>query len=391
MARRWQEATWIESLDHLPGLNLMEKARARVIILSKPREDRELYLEGTYAEAAATIKALLKETRVGSFNPGPVSLPGGSGSTASRPAATPTASASIEANPVPRLDPVSATVLPIATKTNGGTCTAAAMTITSTNNTRSSSDGADDADPASSTAFKMGAINAEALSRVTAGPCATSRSLTNSKTPPAVAAIPSIVPFAEARPTGAPPARNSNLSTTSSGLRVRWANDQNSPPNPPQTHPSEIRHDCIAEDRSPSPPPSVPWWRSADPGASSMVGYKGCKGLDFASPSTSSSSSTTSSPRQSTAALNLAIYSLRTGISEAYDAVSRVRLNQPPIIFHSAADGTSQFGNAAQQQHRHQEHRKQLCKHYQTQEQKAIATACCGSPFAPAGAYNLAH
>ncbi|GIL48644.1 hypothetical protein Vafri_5115 [Volvox africanus] len=371
----------------------MEKARARVIILSRPREDRELYLDGTYAEAAATIKALLKETRMGSLNPGPVSLPGGSGSTASRPAATPTASASIEADPVPRLDPGPATFVPIATKANGGPCTATAMTITSTTTTtttRSSSDGADDADIASSAAFKMGAINAEALNRVTAGSCATSRSLTNPKNPPDAAAVPSIAQVAEARPTGAPSARNSTLSTTSSGLRVRWANDQNSPPSPSQTQPSEVRQDCTGEDRSPSPPPSVPWWRSADPGASSMVGYTGCKGLDFASPSASPSSSSSSSPRLSTTALNLAIYSLRTGISEAYDAVSRVRLNQPPIIFHSAAEGTSQFGNAAQQQYRHQPHRKQ-CKHYQTQAPTATATACGGSPFAPAGAYKLAQ
>jgi hypothetical protein len=60
---RWQKASWIDTLDYLPGLNLEEKARARVIILGRPREDRELYFEGTYAEAAAAIKALLRETR----------------------------------------------------------------------------------------------------------------------------------------------------------------------------------------------------------------------------------------------------------------------------------------------------------------------------------------
>ncbi|GIL69531.1 hypothetical protein Vretifemale_458, partial [Volvox reticuliferus] len=134
--------------------------------------------------------------------------------------------------------------------------------------------------------------------------------------------------------------------------------------------------------------PSVPWWRSADPGASSMLGYKGCKGLDFASPSTCSSSSS-SSPRQSATALNLTVYSLRTGLSEAYDAVSRIRLNQPPIIIHSAADGTSQFGNEVKQQpqQRQQQDRKHF-KHYQTHVQTGMA---CGSPFTAAGAYKLAH
>ncbi|EFJ42370.1 hypothetical protein VOLCADRAFT_97596 [Volvox carteri f. nagariensis] len=69
-------ASWIEALDHVPGLNLAEKSRARIIILSKPREDRELYFQGTYAEVAATIKALLRETPEGniSASPGPTAL-----------------------------------------------------------------------------------------------------------------------------------------------------------------------------------------------------------------------------------------------------------------------------------------------------------------------------
>jgi hypothetical protein len=50
---------WIKKLDALPGLSLDEKARARVIILGKPREDREGYLEGSYAAATASVKALL--------------------------------------------------------------------------------------------------------------------------------------------------------------------------------------------------------------------------------------------------------------------------------------------------------------------------------------------
>ncbi|GIL69533.1 hypothetical protein Vretimale_13550 [Volvox reticuliferus] len=69
-------ASWIETLDGLPGFNLKEKARARVIILSKPREDRELYFQGTYAEVAAIIKALLSETPLGNLgaSPGPTAL-----------------------------------------------------------------------------------------------------------------------------------------------------------------------------------------------------------------------------------------------------------------------------------------------------------------------------
>ncbi|GLC46061.1 hypothetical protein PLESTM_001821000 [Pleodorina starrii] len=71
----WKSASWIERLNMLPGLNLDDKARARVIILSKPGEDRALYLEGTYTEAAATIRALLRETPMVSLEASASSLP----------------------------------------------------------------------------------------------------------------------------------------------------------------------------------------------------------------------------------------------------------------------------------------------------------------------------
>ncbi|PNH05232.1 hypothetical protein TSOC_008521 [Tetrabaena socialis] len=52
---------WVKVLDGLEGLTLEEKARARVIILSKPRKDRDLYLLGTAERAVTVIKGLLVE------------------------------------------------------------------------------------------------------------------------------------------------------------------------------------------------------------------------------------------------------------------------------------------------------------------------------------------
>ncbi|EFJ42369.1 hypothetical protein VOLCADRAFT_97595 [Volvox carteri f. nagariensis] len=120
----WPKATWIESLDHLPGLNLTEKARARVIILSKPREDRELYFAGTYAEAAATIKALLRETPQSSLNLQPSSLLSGT------PSAQPPAAAM-----VPTPTPTTPAAAAAAAGTSSGL--PAAHTSTHTPNTTS--------------------------------------------------------------------------------------------------------------------------------------------------------------------------------------------------------------------------------------------------------------
>ncbi|GFR45656.1 hypothetical protein Agub_g7067, partial [Astrephomene gubernaculifera] len=64
-----QRTSWIETLDSLPGLTLEEKARARVLILARPPEDRPLFFEGNFADVLATIRALLKEPSVAASMP----------------------------------------------------------------------------------------------------------------------------------------------------------------------------------------------------------------------------------------------------------------------------------------------------------------------------------
>jgi hypothetical protein len=52
-------ADWMGILAGLPGLEDAQKRAAEVLILSKPAEDRQLYVQGTPSEAAGRVLALL--------------------------------------------------------------------------------------------------------------------------------------------------------------------------------------------------------------------------------------------------------------------------------------------------------------------------------------------
>ncbi|GLC46062.1 hypothetical protein PLESTM_001821200 [Pleodorina starrii] len=316
MSVRWQKANWIETLDGLPGLNLEEKARARVIILTKPREDRDLYFEGTYAEAAATIRALLRETPVTAVNAatGTSSVRRRPSTAASVPAPAPpdaeAASAALESSSTA---PAAASST-AAGRTPRGSAPAAKPIIRTAPTAPPTTTTTTAAPPSGPTGTTMGSINAAALSRANGthagnSPAPAAAPSTRSSSRPRTAAPKPTTTSTSAAPASAAPPGNRDL--VSSGSRVRWATDSvlevaaaPPPPGPPPLGGWARWERSAGAIGVPAPAPaqsdlgmphwSVIWARAM--GGINNLTQRPTTGADFASPSSSSSSSSSYSP-----------------------------------------------------------------------------------------------